>query len=68
MKIITLTPESILMSMTRIVHPDFGIDVVSLGTIYGIELSGSAVHIIMNQASDSITSSVKVGRLFPKKT
>ena len=32
----TLTPEAILTSLTRIVHPDFGIDVVNLGTISGL--------------------------------
>lgn len=48
--------------------PDFGINVVNLGTIYGIELNGSAVHITMNRDKDSIASNVKVGRPIFKKT
>lgn len=56
----TLTPEAILTSLTRVVHPEFGIDVVNLGTIYGIELDGTTVHITMNQASDSIATNKEV--------
>lgn len=49
----TLSPEAILTSLTRIVHPDFGIDVVNLGTIYGIELNGDSVSITMSLASEN---------------
>lgn len=49
----TVTPEAILTSLTRIVHPEFGIDVVNLGTIYGIELNGDTATITMAHASDS---------------
>lgn len=54
METTTLTPEAILTSLTRIVHPDFGIDVVNLGTIYGIELEGNAATITMAHAIDSL--------------
>lgn len=47
----TLTPQQILTSLTRIVHPAFGIDVVNLGTIYGIELDHDIVTITMAHAS-----------------
>lgn len=49
----TLSPEVILTSLTRIVHPDFGIDVVNLGTIYEIELDHDSVTITMAHATDS---------------
>ena len=48
----TLTPQAILTSLTRIVHPDFGIDVVNLGTIFGIELNQDTVVITMAHAID----------------
>lgn len=50
-----LTPQLILTSLTRIVHPVYGIDVVNLGTIYGIELDGEIVTITMAHASDDPT-------------
>lgn len=48
-----LSPEAILTSLTRIVHPQYGIDVVNLGTIYGIELDGDSVTITMAHTTDS---------------
>jgi metal-sulfur cluster biosynthetic enzyme len=68
METTTLTPEAILTSLTRAVHPEFGIHVVNLGTIDGIELDCSTVQITMNLASDSTASNVKMGRLIPKKS
>lgn len=49
----TLTPLALLTSLTRIVHPAFGIDVVNLGTIYGIELNGDVATITMAHATES---------------
>lgn len=54
METTTLTPEAILTSLTRIVHPDFGIDVVNLGTIYGIVVENSEATITMAHAVDSL--------------
>ncbi len=48
----TLTPEAILTSLTRIVHPGYGVDVVNLGTIYGIELHGDFAKITMAHATN----------------
>ncbi len=53
MAIITLSPEAILTSLTRIVHPQYGVDVVNLGTIYGIELDGDSATITMSLTPDS---------------
>lgn len=52
----TLSPEAILTSLTRVVHPEYGVDVVNLGTIYGIELDGDSVTITMALTSDSETN------------
>lgn len=52
----TLSPEAILTSLSRIVHPDHGIDVVNLGTIYGIELNVPDVTITMTLTSDNAES------------
>lgn len=49
----TLSPEAILTSLMRIVHPQYGVDVVNLGTIYGIELDGDSVTITMTLTADS---------------
>lgn len=49
----TLSPEAILTSLMRIVHPQYGVDVVNLGTIYGIELDGDKVTITMAHTTDS---------------
>ena len=56
----TLSPEAILTSLTRIVHPQHGVDVVNLGTIYGIELDGDAVTITMTHTTDSETIRTEV--------
>lgn len=48
-----LSPEAILKSLTRIVHPQYGVDVVNLGTIYGIELDGDKTTITMAHTTDS---------------
>lgn len=53
MATVTLTPQAILTSLTRIVHPEFGVDVVNLGSIYGIEMDGDRVRITMAHASAS---------------
>lgn len=47
-----VSPQHILTSLTRIVHPAFGIDVVNLGTIYGIEINGDIATITMAHAVD----------------
>lgn len=59
----TLSPQAILTSLTRIVHPQFGVDVVNLGTIYGIELNGDAVTITMAHAVDSESDRAEVEQL-----
>lgn len=59
----SLSPEAILTSLTRIVHPQFGVDVVNLGTIYGIELDGDSVTITMAHATDSESGRAEVEQL-----
>lgn len=56
----TLSPEAILTSLTRIVHPQYGVDVVNLGTIYGIELDGDKATITMSHTTDSDTIRAEV--------
>lgn len=59
----TLSPEAVLTSLTRIVHPAYGVDVVNLGTIYGIELNGDKVTITMAHASDDQSVRAEVEQL-----
>ena len=54
-----LSPEAILTSLTRIVHPQYGVDVVNLGTIYGIELDGDNVTITMSLTADSTKEEIE---------
>lgn len=57
------TPEAVLTSLSRVVHPDFGIDVVNLGTIYGIELNGTIATITMALTSDEPENQTEIERL-----
>lgn len=59
MATITLSPEAILTSLTRIVHPQYGVDVVNLGTIYGIELGGDSVTITMTLTPNSTHADIE---------
>lgn len=55
----TLSPEAILTSLTRIIHPGYGVDVVNLGTIYGIELHGDVAKITMAHATHGVPEQVE---------
>ena len=47
MAITTLTAEDALESLTRVVHPEIGINIVDLGLVYGIEVRPKVAKIQM---------------------
>ncbi len=46
-----LTPDSIMDALKDVYDPELAIDIVSLGLIYGVEIEGKNVHILMTLTS-----------------
>jgi metal-sulfur cluster biosynthetic enzyme len=45
------TPEDVEEALTNVIDPELGLDFVELGLIYGIEVTGSDVHVTFTLTS-----------------
>lgn len=50
---VSTTAEHVLTSLTRVIEPEFGINVVDLGLVYGIEVNRGTTVVQMTMASSS---------------
>ena len=45
------TPEDVEAALSNVIDPELGLDFVELGLIYGIEVSGTDVHVTFSLTS-----------------